>query len=251
MSSLRRVYRRRPALAIDFQGLIQSAVIGRIARPKEFWGFDRSIAREPLASFFYSRRIVATGRHRIERNLELATAAGATRTMAQAFIPSGRPEGQLPNEPFVLAAPFAGWASKQWPIEHYHALSTLLDKEGIPLVLAVGPGQTDGLDGFHLHTSSLAGLVDATRRAAAVVGVDSGPLHLAAALGKPGVGIYGPTDPEANGPYGGTIEVIRHPDARTTYKRHDAIHPAMRAVTAEEVFLRLIRQLTLAAGRAS
>ena len=74
--------------------------------------------------------------------------------------------------------------------------------------------------------SGLAGLIDATRRAHAVIGVDSGPMHLAAALSKPGVAIFGPTDPARNGPYGGSLRVLRSPAAVTTYKRRadDRLH---------------------------
>ena len=77
------------------------------------------------------------------------------------------------------------------------------------------------VEGAHVHVSGIPGLIHATRRAKAVVGVDSGPLHLAAALGKPGVAIYGPTDPASHGPYGGSIRVLRSPDAVTSYKRRD------------------------------
>ena len=86
-------------------------------------------------------------------------------------------------------------------------------------------------------------MIDATRRAMAVVGVDSGPLHLAAALEKPGIAIFGPTDPERNGPYGGSLQVLRSPAAVTSYKRLDAIDPSMREVTPDEVFAALERQL--------
>jgi heptosyltransferase-1 len=86
------------------------------------------------------------------------------------------------------------------------------------------------------HCSGIPGLVNATRRAAAVVGVDSGPLHLAAALGKPGVAIYGPTDPARNGPYGGTIRVLRAPGAPTTYRRQAEPGESMRAIGVEEVW---------------
>jgi heptosyltransferase-1 len=68
------------------------------------------------------------------------------------------------------------------------------------------------------------------------VGVDSGPLHLAAALGKPGVAIYGPTDPARNGPYGDSLRVLRSPAAVTTYKRGRSIDEAMRAVSPGQVF---------------
>jgi heptosyltransferase-1 len=99
------------------------------------------------------------------------------------------------------------------------------------------------IDGARVHTSGLPGLIDATRRAAAVVGVDSGPLHLAAALEKPGLAIFGPTDPERNGPYGGSLQVLRSPRAVTSYKRLAAIDRSMRDVTVDEVFAALERQL--------
>jgi heptosyltransferase-1 len=79
----------------------------------------------------------------------------------------------------------------------------------------------------------LAGLIDATRRAAAVVGVDSGPLHLAAALAKPGVAIFGPTDPARNGPYGGSLEVMRADGAETSYKRRNEYDASMLKITPE------------------
>ena len=88
----------------------------------------------------------------------------------------------------------------------------------------------------------MAGLIDATRRPAAV-GVDSGP-HLAAALGKPGVAIFGPTDPARNGPYGGTIAVLRAPDATTSYGRETEIAAAMRAITPGQAAAALRRALT-------
>jgi heptosyltransferase-1 len=88
--------------------------------------------------------------------------------------------------------------------------------------------------GARVHLSGISGLIDATRRAHAVIGVDSGPMHLAAALGKPGVAIFGPTDPARNGPYGGSLRVLRSGDAITTYKRR-ANDAAMRAIGAAAV----------------
>ena len=68
------------------------------------------------------------------------------------------------------------------------------------------------------------------------MGVDSGPLHLAAALSKPGAAIFGPTDPARNGPYGDSLRVLRTPAAATTYKRGTAIASSMRNITPDEVF---------------
>ena len=87
------------------------------------------------------------------------------------------------------------------------------------------------IEGAQVHLSGLEGLIDATRRAQAIVGVDSGPVHLAAALGKPGVAIYGPTDPASHGPYGGTLQVLRSSTAITSYKRRAADPGSMRAVS--------------------
>ena len=78
-------------------------------------------------------------------------------------------------------------------------------------------------------------MIHATRRAQAVIGVDSGPLHLAAALSKPGVAIFGPTDPLRNGPYGGTIRVLRSAGVSTTYKRTQSTHDSMRTISPEDV----------------
>ena len=114
----------------------------------------------------------------------------------------------------------------------------LLGRElGIPLVLNGPPGcDLPAMENVWPHVSGLAGLIYATRRAAAVVGVDSGPLHVAAALAKPGVAIFGPTDPARNGPYGGSLRVLRAASAVTTYKRLPEIDESMRQVGPDEVF---------------
>lgn len=245
----RQLRQLRPDLAVDFQGLLQSGIAGRHARPKAFIGFDRSVAREPLASLLYTRRVAVTGPHRIQRNLQLITAAGANVHTEQAWIPAGRPEGDLPAGPFVLTSPYAGWTSKQWPIESYGALAERLSKEGLALVLNVSEHHAARLrpiKHLRIHSSSLPGLIDATRRAAAVIGVDSGPLHLAAALGKPGVGLFGPTDPAQTGPYKSNMVVLRAPGVRTTYKRHSQIHSSMAEITVEQVADALLESL---AGR--
>jgi len=108
---------------------------------------------------------------------------------------------------------------------------------GIPLVLDGPPGADfSAAEAAIPHRSTLPELIYATRRAAAVVGVDSGPLHLAAALGKPGVAIFGPTDPARNGPYGGSLRILRTPVAETTYKRGAEIDPSMQSISPGDVF---------------
>jgi heptosyltransferase I len=232
-------------VAVDFQGLIKSALVASFARPEKIYGFDRLCVRERLASLFYSRSVKPVSAHVVDRNLELAAAAGASNALRLFPLPAGEPTGKLPSGAFVLANPLAGWESKQWPVEYYDELAARLQREcGLPLVVN-GQDRID-IPGTWSDVSGLPGLVYATRRAVAVVGVDSGPMHLAAAMGKPGVAIFGPTDPGRNGPYGDSITVLRSEAAATTYKRHASIHPAMRAVTPEQVMNALKARLTQA-----
>jgi heptosyltransferase-1 len=235
LSDIRATWRdlraERYDFAVDFQGLIQSALIATLARPRKIFGFHQSQVKEPAAGLFYSDKTTSSAAHVVDKNLDLAASAGATAALKKFPLPMGAPEGALPDGDFVLACPLAGWKSKQWPLEHYRALGDRLRRElGLPLVLDGPPGS--GLD----HVSGLPGLIHATRCAAAVVGVDSGPLHIAAALGKPGVAIFGPTDPARNGPYGESIQVLRSPGVRTTYQRGNSIDPSMAAISPDTVF---------------
>jgi heptosyltransferase I len=231
LDTRRKLREHRFDLAVDFQGLVQSALVAAAARPDRLAGFTQ--VREKAAALFYSLRVETQAPHVVDRNLELVAAAGASSLLHTFSVPEGSPEGTLPEGNFVLTSPLAGWGSKQWPVEFYQELAT-----HIPLVVNGPPDAAEILStirGAHVHLSGIAGLIDATRRAQAVVGVDSGPLHLAAALSKPGVAIFGPTDPSRNGPYGGTIRVLRSPDGSTTYKRHSEIHNSMRAISPQDV----------------
>jgi len=270
LASLRELRSASFDFAVDFQGLLKSAVVAAAARPERIFGWDRGQLREAAAGVFYTHRASSTAAHVVDRNLDLAAAAGAAHAVRVFPLPPGRPEAPLPDGAFVLASPLAGWRAKQWPLENYLALARLLITEcNLPLVLNVPPtaplGAADrslwsrlrcvlseprpkGAEGVWPHACGLAVLIDATRRAAAVVGVDSGPMHLAAALGKPGVALFGPTDPARNGPYGDSLRVLRWPGAVTTYKRLDSIDESMCRITPGEVFESLRAALDCARG---
>ncbi len=207
--------RHSHAEAYDFQGLIKSAWFAWRAAPIVH-GFRTP--REWPARWLYRYMVDRPAGHVIDHNLALARAT----TPARFDLPAGQAEGSLPEGGFILASPSAGWRAKEWPADYWTELRRLLP---LPLVLNGPPGS--GLD----HESRLPGLIFATRKATAVIGLDSGPLHLAAALGKPGVALFGPTDPVRNGPYGGTIRVLRDPAAPTTYRRQTELLPCMRAIT--------------------
>ncbi len=225
--------------AVDFQGLVKSALVATLARPERIFGFNAASARESAASWFYSTKVPIRSYHAVERNLDLAAAAGASNILRTFPMPPGTPEAELPEDDFVLASPLAGWGAKQWPLEYYSRLAKRLRREcGMPLV--VDSPHPLHIESTETHVSTLPGLIHATRRAAAVVGLDSGPLHLAAVLGKPGVAIFGPTDPARNGPYGGSIAVLRSPGAVTTYRRTPEPDPSMREITPDQVFEALV-----------
>ncbi len=207
-------------------------------RTRRWASIDRRLG-SGAAALFYSTAVLTKSAHRVDANLELAAAAGASSILRVFPIPEGKPEGTLPEGRFVLASPLAGWESKQWPFEFYEEVAQELKAQlGMPLVVN-GPAQAAGLlarvPSAQIHLSGVAGLIDLTRRATAVIGVDSGPLHLAAALAKPGVAIYGPTDPASHGPYGGSIRVLRSAEAVTSYKRRSEIDQSMRAITPATV----------------
>jgi heptosyltransferase I len=232
--------------AVDFQGLVKSALATSMAWPDRIFGFHQSQVRERASALFYSNKTVAQSAHKVERNLELAAAAGAANILRTFPLPEGAPEGELPPNGFILASPLAGWRAKQWPLAFYSRLASRIERElELPFVLN-GPeemGELPSIPSAIIHHSTLPGLIHATRRAAAVIGVDSGPLHLAAALGKPGVAIFGPTDPAMNGPYGDTLNVLRSPRAVTSYKRLTAIDASMREIDPDRVFEALKAQL--------
>ena len=265
--TFREALRKEPFdLAIDFQGLLKSACVTYLSRAERVFGFHRKELREPLAASLYSDRITATAAHVVDRNLGLAaealTAIGAgdqelgvvgedeIRFPLPAGVPDSQlPEPQLPGGGFVLTTPMAGWGSKQWPLELFSELAAILHHEtGMTLLVDCAPSDRAKADGIvrrapagscRLHVSSIEGLIAATRKARAVIGVDSGPLHLAAALQAPGVALFGPTDPARNGPYGSTFRVLRAPAAATSYKRRGEIDPSMRSIEPQEVWAAL------------
>lgn len=232
--------------AVDFQGLLKSAILARLSAAPRLYGFAKQHLREPLARMFYSRQVKTTARHVVDMNLALAAALGAGEGPVEFPIPPGKPQSELPAGDFVLASPVAGWKSKQWPPQYYARLAELLHQHtGMNLLLDCAEADRAYCEQIrrlappsacHLQVSSLDGLIAATRRARAVVGIDSGPLHLAAALGAGGVAIFGQTDPARNGPYGDTFTVLRAADAFTSYKRGDDIAPSMASILPEQVW---------------
>jgi heptosyltransferase-1 len=184
--------------AIDFQGLAKSALLAWLSRAPLRIGFDRDAIRETPALLFTNRHIaVDTSRHVVEQNLQLAGAAAAPDVDFSPFAADGpRFDGA------VVLLPGAGKANKQWPLERFRELARRL---GDRAVAVWGPGEEALANAIGCRVAprtNLRELASVLRSAAIVIGGDTGPLHLAAALGTTVVGLYGPTNEKRNGPYG-------------------------------------------------
>jgi heptosyltransferase I len=239
--------------AIDFQGLYKSALLARFSGAPRRIGFDAGYAREPGAARFYSRRVIPTGRHVAELNLSLAVAAGAPRTDVMACplkVPEESPalrqmlEREKLSE-YCVISPGGGWRSKCWPPERYGALcAELWRRLSTRVVVNAGPGEealareviaSAGPASPVLFAPSLRELAALVGQARVVVAADTGPMHLAAALGTPVVALFGPTDPVRNGPIPKGIVLRNASENETTYKRGDSYAPSMLALSVEQV----------------
>ena len=244
LASVKRLREQRYDLAVDLQGLIKSALVACVAKASRVVGFAARDCRERAAALLYGKRILARSAHISGRYLDVAEGAGARQRDIRFPLPQGRAEGWIPEGPYVLASPLAGWRAKQWPIERWSELALRIRSEwNMPLVVNVPPGVDAGVADADRHESGLPGLIHATRRAAAVVGLDSGPMHLAAAAGVPGVALFGPTDPARNGPVGTSFTVLRDANAETSYRRRDEVDSSMTRITVDQVMEALGRRL--------
>ena len=205
-------------LCVDMQGLIRSALVGRLSGCKRYVG--RLSPRESPARWFYKLAIKTTAPHVIDQGCQLLGGAigeclsaggvelpmdDAAEVWADEFL-----ERTLPKElrsRFVFFAPMAGWGAKQWPKERYGALSIALAEAGYaslvnaytPEDLAANEVVRASLGCAVVAPSTMTQMIALERRAALVVGGDTGPVHLAAALGRPVVGAIWADGPGAYG----------------------------------------------------
>lgn len=256
VANLRRELRdERYDVVVDMQGTLRSAVIGRFARAREFAGYENP--REAAAAHLYRSTRRRIGTHVVEQGAALL---GAACSIALKPAPVSLPHetwaddwaAELVGERKVcLLAASAGWGAKQWPAERYGALARELREMGfVPMVNA--PRKDDAIAASVVAASggaaesvvcNVAGLIALVRRTSLLVGGDSGPTHLAAALGTPLVALFGPTDPARNGPWGsGLMRVIRGTGSVTSHKRVAETDAGLVRITVDDV-VREVRSL--------
>ena len=235
---------------IDFQGAIRSAVIGRMAGHRRVIG--EAAPREGMARLFFTERVATHGAHVIEQDFELAAQiAGDELEPIRPELPIDpaaeawcddllRSTGE---RPIALINPGAGWGAKRWPVERYAEVARGLMARGLRVLVNAGPGEepmadviVKGASGAAIPLAmSVDQLIAVTRRVSLCVAGDTGPLHLACALGRPVVGIYGPTDPSRNGPYGTRFRVLRSPVSRSDHTRRAAPEAGLLTITPDQV----------------
>ena len=255
LGALKRVRKVRYDVALDFQGAIKSGLFARVGGADTIAGFDDP--RESGARFFYKKQFPRHGDHVIEQNHALAVQAlqpilgGQELKLSVPLLPvdptaEAWADGEIARlgiASFALMNPGAGWGAKQWPAQQFgevakalagHNIKTLVNASADEAALARAVVDASGGNAFAL-CCTIGQLIAITRRARIFIGGDTGPLHLAAALGIPVVGLYGPTDPARTGPFGTRSIALRHPESETTFSHHSEIEGGLLKITAEEV----------------
>jgi heptosyltransferase-1 len=204
-------------VAIDFQGLIKSGLIARASGARDRVGFDRSVIREKPAAWFTNRHVrVDPSKHVVEWNLALA---GVTASPPVDFTPFA--DGDFPElRGKIVLLPGAGRPEKMWPVERFRELAGRL---GDRAVAVWGPSEEELAKAIGCAVApktSLRELASILQHSQLVIGADTGPLHLADALGTRVIGLYGPTNPQRNGPFG---QLDRCVSTFESSKRMDAI----------------------------
>jgi len=244
-----------PDVVIDLQGLMKSAVATLLSGAPLRIGHARPESREH-AWLSYNRPVGATAAHVIDRNLALLGPLGieardpvfdmprwpVSRLRMERWLTSLR----LPRAP-VLFNPGAGWASKRWPTARFAATARAVARRDGQAVIVVWGGEQERIAAERIvaealgaavmaPATSLQDLGELCRLARAFVSGDTGPLHLAAAVGTPCVGLFGPVPASRNGPYGAGHVCVEPPAAdRPAWHDRKTDTAAMAAIDVDRV----------------
>jgi heptosyltransferase I len=245
----RRLRAARFDVAVDLQGLVKSGIVTAATGARLRIGFAAGYRRERLNGLFTNRHVTPppSARHVVEQYLALLAPLGVTARRVVFRLPArdaaeSRVEeffaasGLKPHGRLVVLNPGAGKAAKRWPIERFAELAVRLAREANARVVVLwGPGEEmaartiAGAPGSVLAPpTDLDTLIAVMRRASIVVAADTGPLHVAAAVGAPCVGLYGPTSAARNGPYGAGHRTLSAADGRMASIEVGAVLTAVR-----------------------
>ncbi len=243
-------------IALDAQSLAKSSIAAWLSGARRRIGFARPQGRE-LAPWLSTELVSTREQHIVDRHLDLLKPLGIGNPAVEFGLPENaaarRRVDQVITEShlgcgFVVLNVGAGWRSKVWPASYYGQLARRIgEQHGLPSVVVSGGADEQHAaarvvseSGGHalpappLSLTELAALLRSSRL---FVGSDTGPMHLAAAVGATCVALHGPTDPKRCGPYGGRHRVVQSDQAngsRPRVRSHD--DSAMRAIEIDHVF---------------
>lgn len=250
-------------VVLELQGLIKTGLIAWLSGAAERLGLNRKNCREPLNALFTNRKasFVDKGVNIVDINLNLIRLAGGTQPVPQPHLLEVPEEirekvgvffqenPDLSSRPIVVINPGAGFPTKLWKLDRYAQLADRIAREqGLHILLAWGPGEKEMAEtiadlmtekSWIAPKTSIQESIALFEHTALMIGSDSGPLHLCAAMGIPTVSIFGPTDPARNGPYGSNHQVVyKEQPCSFCWKKTCAIetHDCMEQVEVEDVY---------------
>jgi len=254
----------RPVVSLDLQGLVRTAWLAWLSGARWRVGF-RSCQEGGVPLCNLPAIAPRTDRHAVDIYLEFARYLGANGA-APDFgleVPAdarrcGAEVAPHGNSPRVALLPGSRWPTKKWPAPHFASLAALLGESGVrcvvlggredreagALIAAAAPGTVRDLTG----RTSLAQTAGILPGSALAICNDSGPMHLAAALGVPVVALFGPTDPVRTGPYGSGHTVLRAPVPCAGCRRRRCCVPCMETISPERVLQAVVERLALGEG---
>ena len=206
--------------ALDLQGLLKSAVLARLSGASRIIGFPAELLRERAARFFYTETAGHATPHVIDKNLSLLNVLGVRMPGVEFPLEDRHPEAAVEarfrlsipaGARFALLNPGAAWPNKRWPPVYFAEVSRELAKRHhLRSLVLWGPGEEQIAHAVAAASDNtaavspptrIADLISLSKAASLMVSGDTGPMHIAAACGTPLVGIFGPTDPQRNGPW--------------------------------------------------
>lgn len=228
LQTARRLRRERYDAAIDLQGLIKSAVLTRAAGARRTIGFARAHLREPMARVFYTEtHDIGDAVHVIHKGLALMRAMGVEQTLVAFPL---RLSGAANPSGYVLINPGAAWPNKRWPPERFGALAAAIrERHGLRSVVLWGPGEDAAAAAIVAASrgaaeaappTTITDIVALAQSASLMVSGDTGPVHIAGAVGTPIVALFGPTRADRNGPWSSSdISISRYDQCVCHYDR--------------------------------
>ncbi len=219
-------------LVIDFQGLLKSSLWVGLARSRRKAGFGPGMERSEGSHLLLNEPVPAVSMdiHALERSLKLVEALGvppgpveyrlpiteAAREQVAAYLAR---QGIAPADRLVAIHPMTRWPTKLWINDRFAAVADALETRGCKVVFTGSPADGPALDAIAARMTSrmrrangeggLKVLAALHERARVVISTDTGPMHIAAAVGTPVVAVFGPTSPQRTGPYGDRHLVLR------------------------------------------